>query len=66
VFLLTLVSRWVSFSIDDAFYALLAIMVIVLLLMVIVGKIKFGRFLLLVVQTVALCYALLRALAHRR
>jgi len=57
-FLLSFLSKWVSFSLDDAFYALLAVFLIVLLLLVIFRKIKFGRFILIVVQTLAICYVL--------
>jgi hypothetical protein len=55
-FLLSFLSKWVSFSIDDVFYALLAGTLIVLLILVIFRKIKFGRFILKVVQTIAICY----------
>jgi hypothetical protein len=57
-FLLSFVSKWVSFSVDDAFYALLAIFLITILLMTIFRRIKFGRFLLMFVQTLAICYIL--------
>jgi hypothetical protein len=43
---------------DDAFYGLLAIFLITILLLTIFRKIKFGRFLLLFVQTLAVCYIL--------
>ena len=57
-FLLSFLSRWVSFSMDDAFYALLALFLVVLLFLVIFRRIKFGRFILIVVQTLAVCYVL--------
>jgi Protein of unknown function (DUF3810) len=57
-FMLSFVSKWVSFSLDDAFYALLAIFLMTILLMTIFRKIKIGRFLLLLLQTLAICYVL--------
>jgi hypothetical protein len=52
------VSKWVSFSLDDAFYAILAIFLIVLLTLLLLRKIRFGRFILTIVQTLAMCYVL--------
>ena len=57
-FLLSFLSKWVSFSLDDAFYAVLAIFLLAILLLTVFRKIKFGRFLLIVVQTLAVCYVL--------
>jgi len=57
-FVLSFASKWVSFSLDDAFYALLAIFLIVLLILVLLRKIRFGRFFLIIVQTLAICYVL--------
>jgi len=57
-FLLSFVSKWVSFSLDDAFYLLLAIFLMTIFLMTIFRKIKFGRFLLLILQTLSICYVL--------
>lgn len=57
-FLLSFVSRWISFSLDDTFYALLAIFLVVLLVLVLLRKIRFGRFFLTVLQTLAICYVL--------
>jgi hypothetical protein len=57
-FLLSFLSKWVSFSMDDAFYALLAVFLVILLFLVLFRKIKFGRFILIVVQTLAVCYVL--------
>ncbi|HEY3370628.1 MAG TPA: DUF3810 domain-containing protein [Prolixibacteraceae bacterium] len=57
-FILSYLSKWVSFSMDDAFYALLAVFMIILLILIIMRKIKFGRFILLIVQTLAFCYVL--------
>jgi hypothetical protein len=57
-FLLSFISKWVSFSLDDAFYALLAVFLIVLLILVLLRKIRFGRFLLSIVQILAICYVL--------
>lgn len=57
-FLLSSLSQWVSFSVDDAFYGLLAVFLVVLLILVFVRKIKFGRFILSVIQTLAICYVL--------
>lgn len=57
-FILSFLSKWVSFSVDDAFYALLAVFFIILLILVFIRKIKFGRFILMVVQTLAICYVL--------
>jgi hypothetical protein len=56
--ILSFLSKWVSFSVDDLFYALLAVFLIVLLILILFRKIKFGRFILLVVQTLAICYVL--------
>ena len=57
-FLLSFISKWVSFSVDDLFYLLLAVSLIVLVLLALFRKIKFGRFILIVVQTLAICYVL--------
>jgi hypothetical protein len=57
-YLLSFISKWVSFSMDDAFYLLLAISLIILMILIIIRKIKFGRFLLLIIQTLAICYVL--------
>ena len=57
-FLLSFVSKWVSFSLDDAFYAMLIVFLITILLMTIFRKIKFGKFFLLFFQALAICYAL--------
>ena len=57
-FLLSFLSKWVSFSVDDAFYALLAGFLIVILLLTAFRKIKINRFLLLSVQILAICYVL--------
>jgi|GEM_PF-254139 len=57
-FLLSFLSKWVSFSLDDAFYALLAVFLIILCVLVLIRKIKFGRFLLTIIQTLAICYVL--------
>jgi len=57
-FLLSFLSKWVSFSLDDAFYALLAVFLIILIVLVLIRKIKFSRFLLTIVQTLAICYVL--------
>ena len=57
-FVLSFLSKQVSFSMDDAFYVLLAVFLIILLILIIIRKIKFRRFLLLIVQTLAICYVL--------
>ena len=57
-FLLSFLSKYVSFSLDDAFYALLAVFFIVIILLTIFKKIKTGRFFLLLLQTIALTYTL--------
>ena len=57
-FLLSFLSKWVPFSIGDAFYGLLAIFLIILFILIFIRKIKFGRFILLIIQTVAICYIL--------
>lgn len=57
-FLLSFLSKWVSFSMDDAFYVLLVVFLIVLLILLAIRKIKPGRFLLLILQTLAICYVL--------
>jgi hypothetical protein len=56
--LLSFVSKWISFSMDDVFYAFLAVFLVILLLLVFLRKIKFGRFLLIVIQTLAVVYIL--------
>lgn len=56
--ILSFISKWVSFSVDDAFYALLAVFLIVLFILVFLRKINFGRFLLIVLQTLAIVYIL--------
>jgi hypothetical protein len=57
-FLLSFVSKWVSFSMDDTFYVLLAIFVLTISLLAIFRKIRFGKFLLLFLQTLSICYVL--------
>lgn len=57
-FLLSFLSKWVSFSIDDAFYGFLAAFLIILLIFVVFRKIKLGRFILIVLQTIAICYVM--------
>jgi len=57
-FLLSFVSKWVSFSLDDAFYAMLAFLLVVLLILLLLRKIRFGRFILTIFQTLAICYIL--------
>ncbi|MFY9153455.1 MAG: DUF3810 domain-containing protein [Prolixibacteraceae bacterium] len=56
--LLSFLSKWVSFSLDDAFYALLFVFLIVLLVLLFLRKLKIGKFLLIFVQTLAICYVL--------
>jgi hypothetical protein len=57
-FLLSFLSQWVSFSLDDAFYAVLALSLLTGFLLTLFRKIKFGRFLLLLLQTLSICYVL--------
>lgn len=57
-FVLSFISKWVSFSLDDAFYALLAVFLVVLIVLALFRKLKFGRFILTVLQTLAICYVL--------
>ena len=57
-FLLSYLSKWVSFSVDDAFYGLLAVLGIILLILTIFRKIKISRFILIILQTTAICYIL--------
>ena len=56
--LLSFVSQWISFSLDDVFYLLLTIFIMTIFLMAIFRKIRVGRFLLLLLQTLAICYVL--------
>jgi hypothetical protein len=56
--LLTQISRHVPFSLDDAFYGLLIVFLLILILLTVVRKLKFGRFLLISIQTLALVYVL--------
>lgn len=55
---LSFVSKWVSFSLDDVFYGLLTVFLIILLLLTIFRKIKWGKFFLILIQTLAICYVL--------
>ena len=57
-FLLSFVSKWVSFSMDDTFYVILAIFLLTISLLTIFRKIRFGKFLLLFLQTLSICYVL--------
>ncbi len=57
-FLLSFVSHWVSFSLDDAFYAILTLFLLTVFLLAIFRKIKFSKFLLLLLQTLSICYVL--------
>ena len=57
-FLLSFLSKWVSFSVDDAFYALLVVFLVILIILVLFRKLRFGRFILTIVQTLAICYVL--------
>jgi hypothetical protein len=57
-FVLSFLSKWVSFSADDAFYAFLAFSLVVLMILAIFRKIKFGRLLLIILQTLSICYVL--------
>ena len=56
--LLSFVNKWTPFSLDDVFYALLAAFLLVLLILTLFRRIKFGRFILVVFQTLAICYVL--------
>jgi len=56
--ILSFVSGWVSFSVDDAFYAFLAIFLVILIILIFLRKLKFGKFLLIFIQTLAICYML--------
>lgn len=55
---LTFFNKWVSFSLDDAFYVLLAVFILTIILLTVFGKIKLKRSLLLLIQSLAVCYAL--------
>ena len=55
---LSFFSKLVPFSLDDTFYALLTISLLVLLILTLLRKLKFGRILLTIVQTLAICYVL--------
>jgi hypothetical protein len=57
-YLLSSVSQWILFSLDDVFYLLLAIFLMTIFLLAIFRKIMFGRFLLLLLQTLSICYLL--------
>ncbi len=57
-FCLSSISKWVTFSLDDIFYALLAVFLIVLLLLPFFRKLKWTKALLLFIQTIAICYTL--------
>lgn len=55
---LSFLSKWFPFSLDDAFYGLLILFLLTIFLMTVFRKIKIGRFLLLIIQTLAICYVL--------
>lgn len=55
---LSFFSRWLAFSLDDAFYAALIVFLLVLLLLLVFQKIRLGKFLLVLLQTLAVCFAL--------
>lgn len=55
---LSFFNRWVSFSLDDVFYAFLGIFFLSLLILLLIRRIKFGRFILTIIQTLAICYVL--------
>jgi hypothetical protein len=55
---LSFLSKWFSFSLDDAFYGLLVLFLLTILLLTVFRKIKLSRFLLLAIQTLAICYFL--------
>jgi hypothetical protein len=57
-FVLSFISKWVYFSLDDVFYAALAVFLISLLILPFFTKLKWGKSLLIFVQTAAICYAL--------
>jgi len=57
-YFLSFLNQWVSFSLDDAFYGILAVFGVIILLLTIFRKIKFGRFLLVLFQTLSVCYVL--------
>lgn len=57
-FVLSFISKWVSFSLDDVFYAVLTIFLISLLILPFFTRLKWGKSLFLFVQTAAICYAL--------
>jgi len=57
-FSLSFISQWFSFSLDDAFYGLLILFLLTVFLLTICRKIKFGKFLLLMIQTLAICYVI--------
>ena len=56
--ILTFFNRWVPFSLDDLFYVLLAVFLLALVILVLIRKIRLGRFVLTIFQTVALCYVM--------
>lgn len=56
--ILTFFNRWVAFSLDDLFYALLVVFFLALLVLLLIRKIRFGRFLLTILQTLAVCYVM--------
>jgi hypothetical protein len=57
-FCLSFVNRWFPFSLDDVFYGLLILFLLTIFLIAVFRKIKFSRFLLLSIQTLAVCYVL--------
>jgi hypothetical protein len=57
-FVLSFISKWVTFSLDDAFYTVLALFLIALLVLPFFTKLKWGKSVLIFIQTVAICYTL--------
>jgi hypothetical protein len=55
---LSFFSRWLSFSLDDSFYAALVVFLVVLILLMLFRKIRFAKFALIFFQALAICFTL--------
>ena len=55
--LLSLLNKWIPFSIDDFFYGLLIISLFCLIIFTLFRKITIGKSVRLFIQTIAICYA---------
>jgi hypothetical protein len=57
-FVLSFISKWISFSLDDVFYCILVFSFILLLIFPFFTKLKWKKSILIIIQVAAICYAL--------